>query len=254
METVLPSLCVSCIHARYLFTNQGSDINNISLKMTTPNDQECIPAIPVDGAPGGRFYVQQNPKTTCAHCGKENEKDKMTFSCKGCLIQICSVCVGFGYDKVHEDTCQGGFYDRGSGVDKKGIIDKDIKYVCTCSSEPKTQNCTDCLVKKIKKYNCFNCDEPKKATVICGNCLNHFVCSAECHAKDMSKSHNHAKTCGKSLPVWCKHGRPILLKYLLKCNCRMCEHGMWSEDCYICIASDHLIGINEHTSKRPRSK
>lgn len=213
--------------------------------MTTPNDDQ---GIPVDGAPGGRFYVQPSPdirfsvqpassiiKIKCAQCGIHSDKKPGTFTCKKCFINMCTMCVGYGYDDIHSGICN-------SGADKKGIVDKYIKYVCTCGSTPEVRSCSDCLVKKIKKYNCFNCDpdENRKATLICGNCLNHFICSAECHAKDMSKYHNHTKSCGKSLPIWCKHGRPVLLTELLKCECKMCVHGMWSEDCYICISNDYL--------------
>lgn len=220
--------------------------------MTTPNDQESTDCISVDGAPGGRFYVKQEPETLCAHCGAGYRKDDNTFSCKTCFIQMCAACVAFGYDQVHDEVCQSELASSGGSVNKKGIVDKYIKYLCVCGSEPEPKSCGDCLVNKIKKYNCFNCDEPRQATVICGNCLNHFVCSAECHAKDMSKTHNHAKTCGKSLPVWCRHGRAVLLHEVQKCDCIMCEHGMWSEDCYICIAANHVPSATG--SKRPRRK
>lgn len=127
----------------------------------------------------------------------------------------------------------------------KGIIDKDKRYVCTCGSSPEFKDCAKCLAKKTDKYDCFNCETPSKATLICRGCLNHFVCSKQCHEYDMRKVHNHSLTCNKSLPVWCKHGRPILLQNLRTCDCRMCEHGMWSEDCYKCISNEHMARASE---------
>jgi hypothetical protein len=238
--------------------------------MTTQNDDQ---GIPVDGAPGGRFYVQapQNPKLSCFHCGQTNDcvelkflckncpvqlctacmdfgindmhafrckekpsclhcgkkpdREEIKFSCKNCLINICSMCVGFGYDTIHEDRCRGG------------ICDKFVRYVCTCTRIPIVGKCEYCLAAKVEKYNCFNCEDPRKATYACEGCLNHFTCSEKCYKEEITRSHSHKLTCNTSIFEPCKHGTPIILKR--NCDCEMCVHGMWAETCPTCITNAH---------------
>jgi hypothetical protein len=203
--------------------------------MTTPNNQR---GIQVDGAPGGSFYVHPNPQSShekikCTYCREDKVKEDIPVSCLFCLIQICTKCVGFGYEQVHKARCKGGICDN----------DRTRKYVCTCGHIPQFRECSHCLAEKTAKYNCFNCGVsfpgPKKATFACNECNNHFVCSKQCHDLNMGLAQNHGLTCGKSLPVWCGHGVALLLTKREICHCKMCEHGMWAEDCFICIAENH---------------
>ncbi len=168
----------------------------------------------------------------CAHCGESSDGRETPFTCERCRVQICAACTAFGYGQVHEDTC------KPSPTPRAGVVDTEIQYVCTCGSEPWVRDCTPCLTRKVGKYNCFNCDEPRPATLACADCVNHFVCCTECHARDMARTHNHTLTCGRPTFIRCRHARPILLQPL-PCGCTMCIHGKWDRDCHICIAISH---------------
>lgn len=254
-----------------------------SLKMTTPNTntrrsefdseigssssgQDSTPAIPVSipvcGAPGGTFYVQQaasasnvKPKIMCTQCMKEYNESDIHFSCVGCLVSLCAACVCSGYEQVH--ACEK--YNQAEG---KGIHKKNSPYFCHCTDSIKSHNnqCNVCLKRRIGLYNCFNCGDHKKATLICSGCFNHFICSQECDDMNATSAQAHWKICGKSLPIWCGHGRPILLadSGLLKCGCQMCEHARWSEDCYECEArtatNARSVGASGSAKARRQSK
>ena len=190
--------------------------------MTTNNEP-----ITVECAAGGTLNV--NPgravsRPTCKNCAQE--RDAEAFKCKNCGFNLSTGCVENGYGDIHKDRCWGG-------VVRKGVVN----FVCTCKLVPMTTSCDKCWPEKIKKYTCFNCGPPNKATLACEKCLNHFVCSVACYNMNRALTQSHATTCCRSLPVWCGHGKALLCSP--PCGCTMCMHGMWSEDCFICITNKH---------------
>ena len=201
--------------------------------MTTPNNDKdnCIPGIVVvDGAAGGSFQIQQDPskqnKVNCAHCSMEFNKNAATYSCSWCFFHLCTLCTAFGYGTTHQ--CRDSV---------RGVFD-GVAYVCTCGHTAEIKHCKKCLKKKIAKYNCFNCEIPKKAEQVCHGCYKHFFCTSACHEFNMRLDHNHGQICMTSRPIPCKHGRAVILCASL-CDCTVCKHGRWSEDCHQCIKDAH---------------
>jgi hypothetical protein len=202
--------------------------------MTTPNNDNdhCIPGIVVvDGAAGGSFQIQQDqgeqPKVNCAQCSLELNINAAKYTCPRCFFHLCTLCTAFGYGTTHQ--CK-------NSVRKEF---NEVVYVCTCGRTAEIKECEKCLNKKIAKYNCFNpgCDDPpKQAKVVCRGCFRHFTCSNECYNFNMKLEHSHALWCRGNSPIPCKHGKPVIFS---RCDCTVCKHGRWSEDCHQCIKDEH---------------
>jgi hypothetical protein len=199
--------------------------------MTTQNDDQDIP---VDGAPGGRFYVQSasveqdtsDPKVFCTFCSNEASTTEVKNRCHFCSTIICAFCLSVGYETIHNERC------------RKGVLDPDNLYVCTCGFKPLKIKCKVCFEAKIKRYNCFNCETPKQATMVCTLCMNHYMCSLECEKTDAANiQSNHGLKCKNNRLIHCQHGKCVFFEP--ECGCRMCNHGKWSGDCDLCITHNH---------------
>jgi len=139
-----------------------------------------------------------------------------------CQTVMCVLCMGSGMMEEHLKRCWAGMnrYDNR----------KTPNFVCTCTNAK--SDCDDCWRQKVAKYNCYVCKR-KPAALRCMMCQNFFVCSKDCSQKPKMKQ--HYDTCAKPSPVLCGHGMPLLTMPV--CQCKMCMHGLWDKDCFICTTS-----------------
>jgi hypothetical protein len=186
------------------------------------------------------FLEEEHPIVKCSFCSKDTP---LLYTCAKKYhgdVYVCDDCAGSGLIPFHEDMCF-----KGKARYKQDGVSKNF----WCSCNPRRSPCSNCVTKKASKYICFHCRK-EPSTIAC-KCLNYFFCSKECENSEYMpqfqfehEKHNHAMLCGKLPVVCCGHGFPLVSCTL---GCTICYHGLWDQDCYLCL-SDAMAAVDNDES------